>query len=250
MKRFLSVHLETSSMCNRVCPTCIRNSTPDRDSVADWFNESYLPMETIEELFRQLGRGRFICSLYLSFYNEPLLDSRILDIATMAKAYGKQRIRVALVTNGDFLTPELASKLDDVLTWIEISIYKNGRRRIHRSTVYFESLFKKARVVTRSKHIVSHYNSACVLTDETLCSQHLNRLVINHKGEYILCCEEMIPHFGLGKFPDTSIIDYYWGEKRSAVIQDLHVDGKRQLYPYCKICPRVLRRKAEYRTIA
>jgi hypothetical protein len=240
MKRITAVCIETSSMCNRKCATCIRNSTPDIGSVADWFVQNYLPTFTIEEIFRQCAQLNFPIVVWLSYYNEPLLDSRIVDLGKMAKEYGLTQLR--LVTNGDLLTPELASKLDGVFDTINISIYENGRRRKRLRGEYLSSLFQKTRIIPITReHSVTHYNSSAVLTKATSCRLQLNKLIVNHRGEYLLCCEEMIPHFDFGKFPDVSISDYWWGKKHRTVMRDLIYNENRQLYPYCASCPRVKR---------
>ena len=90
MRHFDSINIETSSMCNRVCPTCIRNSNPDKEATKSWFEYHLMPMEVIEEIFRQyidMGFKPIVC---LCNYNEPLMDPRIVEIAKLAKSYNIQ----------------------------------------------------------------------------------------------------------------------------------------------------------------
>jgi len=106
MKLFETLDLETISTCNRVCPTCIRNSHPDREAVASFFTPNYLPMDVIHEAFEQSIKMGFRGSVILSHYNEPLMDERLPEIAKLAKSYPFKS--VFLNTNGDFITEELA----------------------------------------------------------------------------------------------------------------------------------------------
>ncbi len=50
---FETLDFETIGSCNRTCRTCIRNSHPDRDAVASWFEKNYLEEELIYEAVDQ-----------------------------------------------------------------------------------------------------------------------------------------------------------------------------------------------------
>jgi molybdenum cofactor biosynthesis enzyme MoaA len=117
--RFLD--LETISSCNRTCPTCIRNSHPDKKAISSWFEVNYLPLEVITEALDQCVALGFTGGVCLSHYNEPLMDERIAEIAALAKSYG-QFSEVFMNSNGDFLTEELAKDLDGHLDKIIVSL--------------------------------------------------------------------------------------------------------------------------------
>jgi len=201
-------------------------------------------MTLIEEVFRQCADLWFPVLIYLSHYNEPLLDTRIVDIARLAMDYGHRQIR--LVTNGDLLTPELARDLDGVLDTIEISVYGGSRQQKRRRCQQFQSMFRTTKTVfVTREHLPTHFNADGAPATETLCRFRFSKLILNHRGEYLLCCEEMIPHFGFGRFPEVSLRDYWWGEKHRVVVRDLAYDGHRQSYPYCASCPRVKRARKD-----
>ena len=42
-----NLDFETVSTCNRTCPPCLRNSHPDRELLASWFNPNYLDESVI-----------------------------------------------------------------------------------------------------------------------------------------------------------------------------------------------------------
>lgn len=230
--------IETSSLCNRRCVTCMRNSNPNREEVADWFEQRLMPMEMIKGIFDQAVAAGFRGYVILSHFNEPLLDPRIVDIAKMAKSY--RRFYVRFVTNGDLLTQSLAGSLDGVLDEITISLYlPEGKERDERFK-WFISLFGKTRVkITSGVHSVVHFHpSAWNVNRENDPCLRTRRMIINHRGQYLLCCDDMLGHFDLGTFPELGLRDYWHSEKRLKIIRELEQAGGRMKYQYCAICPR------------
>jgi len=238
MKHCYGLDIETSSLCNRRCATCIRNSNPNREEMADWFEQRLMPMETIKAILDQAVAARYHYGVILSHYNEPLLDPRLVEIATLARSY--RRFLVRLVTNGDALTPELASRLDGVLNDITISLYMPAGKERERKRELLKSLFRKTRLfITDGVHGIVHFhpagNPARVINDPCLRTK---RMIINHRGQYLLCCDDVTGHFDLGRFPETSLVDYWRGQKRREIVERLANAGGRKFHPYCMTCPR------------
>ena len=228
----MKLALETMSTCNRVCPTCLRNSYPDRQKVASWFEPSLLPLSRINMALEQYAAlpdtDSTVC---LSHYNEPLMDDRIPVIARVAKSYGFSCIY--LNTTGDLLTEEIAKSLDGVLDKIRFSTRKDK----------FKSMFQKTEVIfTEHGHIATHFSPKFDV--EELAEQHRDRpcfepdrrIIINHKQQFLLCCDDLVGEFDLGTFPGTSIKEFL--ERRSSIIDDLSSLGGRNKYSYCSTCPR------------
>lgn len=229
--------LETSSLCNRVCGTCIRNSHPDRKAMESWFQPNFMSMENIHEFVRQyvdMGFQSWVC---LSYYNEPLLDPRISDIAKLFKKNGIEYVYI--VTNGDILTKEIAERLDGVLDRITVSLYGRKYRNSKKDEV--RSLFKKTKVWIKGQHIKTHFNpNATPLLDNPCGQQRTStRLVINHKCQYLMCCDDLTGEFDLGIFPEIDLKQYWFGEKHSTIMGDLQKQGGRKKYKFCQTCPRV-----------
>jgi hypothetical protein len=233
--------IETSSMCNRTCPTCIRNSHPDRSVVGHWFKQNYMPMEIIKQILDQVQVDfKSIWRVYLSQFNEPLMDSRIIEIIKLVRTY--DRPFPYLITNGDFLTEELAKDLDDLLEGMVISLYEFDPvlRSIKREK--FRSWFKKTKLLIKGSHSITHFcNESPKLAEQFkdgTCTYFPRRIIINNRGQYLLCCEDIAGSFDLGTFPEVSLKDYWYGEKRNKIIKDLSTPGGRNNYEYCRICPR------------
>lgn len=183
-------------------------------------------MEVIKEALDQCVKIKYRRRICLSHYNEPLMDNRIIEISEMVKSYN--RFLIYLVTNGDFLTKELASELDRLLDSIFISLYDNNLER----KVWVESLFKKTEVNIVGRHSQTHFIPP-IRRHTRIPGCRTNRLIINHRRQYLLCCEDMIGNFDLGKFPDISLHDFWFGKRRREILRN------RNSQPYCSTCPRI-----------
>jgi len=243
MKLFETLDLETISTCNRVCPTCIRNSHPDREAVASFFTPNYLPMDVIHEAFEQSIKMGFRGSVILSHYNEPLMDERLPEIAKLAKSYPFKS--VFLNTNGDFITEELAKQLDGHLDMMIVSLYMDEPIKSKRKA-WIETLFTKTHpeVLTYTEHIATHFSpkfdikALANVHRGRSCSEAEMRVIINHRRQFLLCCEDVVGNYDLGYFPDIGIAEFWFGEKHNKIAMDLRNAGGRLKYSYCSSCPR------------
>jgi len=235
---FTFMDFETIGSCNRTCPTCIRNSHPDRDEVASWFGPNILDEELIYGAVEQAIAMGYRGPVCLAHYNEPLMDERLPAIVRKVRSYPEIKT-VHFNTNGDFITPELAAELDGGPDYINVSLYMKGRaKRIE----WIRSLFQKTVINYRSgEHMPTHFTPAFdlegLLKTARISICNPRRLIINHRRQYLLCCDDMIGNFDLGTFPEISIRDYWFG-KRQQIARDLAERGGRRKYPYCMTCPK------------
>ncbi|MHA2219745.1 MAG: radical SAM/SPASM domain-containing protein [Candidatus Hodarchaeales archaeon] len=242
---FQYIDFETISTCNRTCPTCIRNSHWNKNEIASWFEYNILSIDVIKEALDQCVEIGFTGGVCLSHYNEPLMDDRIVEIAKLVKSYN-QFHPVFLNTNGDYLSKELAGALDGVLDRILVSLYMNEPMKSQRAKL-LKSFFNKtdAQMITMSDHIATHFSPKFDV--EALAKKHINhpcgepriRVIINHRRQFLLCCDDVIGNFDLGTFPETSIEEFWFGEKHMKIMNDLRHVGGRKKYSYCSTCPRI-----------
>lgn len=241
MKLFEVLDLETKSSCNRTCPTCLRNSHPDRERVATWFKPRYMPMEVIKKAVLQCEDLGFTGRVCLSHYNEPLMDERLPEIAEFVHSHFKTFFN----TNGDFLSPEIASRLDGVVDRIIVSLYMSEPVKSKRAE-WILSLFNHTHIdiVTNSTHATTHYSPNRDLQSmidkqiDSDCRQPRIHCIINHEGNFLVCCDDFVGNFGFGKFPEISIEEYWNNPKHVELIETLSQAGGRRKYSYCSICPR------------
>ncbi|MGW4365467.1 SPASM domain-containing protein [Nocardia takedensis] len=98
------VEIETSRKCNRTCSWCPNGEHPQRQQqqLMDW--------TLYTEIVAQLGALEWGGWLAFHNYNEPLLNSRLLEEITYAKSVVPQA-RPGIYTNGDALRRPLFDRL-------------------------------------------------------------------------------------------------------------------------------------------
>jgi hypothetical protein len=242
MKIFQWLDLETISTCNRTCPTCLRNSHPSREAVKSWFEPHYMDEKVIEEALRQVQEMEFEGGVRLSHFNEPLMDERLPDLAWLVREYG---YKPYINTDGDYITPDLAKRLDGAFHQIIVSLYMKEPLKSERAA-WIPTLFKETeiQIITESDHIPSHFSPKFDVATlarqyvENTCREPAMRCIINHRGQFTLCCEDLIGNFDLGTFPETSIKDYWFGEKHTKIHDTLAEQGGRHWHSYCESCPK------------
>ena len=239
-----TLEIETSSLCNRRCPTCIRNSCPDKEATAPWFENNKMPTETILNLVRDsmaLGFNGVVC---LSHYNEPLYDDRLVELGREIKKMGEFG-GIFFHSNGDLLTEEMAAELDGVFDEIDFTIYDSNLQDIHNKQAWITSLFQETEIVfCDSKHSITHFSPTAnveELSNRNInrpCFEPLYRIIFNHKGELLFCCDEVFGNFDLGSYPDKPIEELWLGEKYQSLMEAVSKPGGRRKLPYCSTCPR------------
>lgn len=237
---FRTASIETSSFCNRTCKTCIRNSYPNKERIASWHTQNLLPLEIIFEIANQLRDMGFTENICLSHYNEPLLDPRLDVIISYFKSQHCFR-NIYFHTNGDYMNQDWANRLDGLADKIVVSLYMEKKDERY---AWIQSLFKNTFIdCMDGKHITSHYSPRENLKPKiaehlpTECKIPITTMIINHCAQYLLCCEDVVGRFNLGTFPETSIKDYWYGNRHVGMVNTLVANGRRN-YQYCKICPR------------
>ena len=242
---FNALEIETQSRCNRRCEGCLRNSYPDKKAVESWFNVNYLPTEDIERIMKQSLEIGFSGRVCLSHYDESLMDPRIADLGRMAKSLGFSHVYIG--SNSDFLTAEMARDLDGAFDEIVFALYV-PESHYEKRAKWIQSLFKKTQPrIRRGSHIITHYSplaynayDAIIKTyqNNTCIWPATNSMIINHRGDMMMCCDDMPGHFDLGNIKDHTIEELWYGEKHQDYVMALSKPGGRAIHPHCMCCPR------------
>jgi radical SAM protein with 4Fe4S-binding SPASM domain len=242
MELFTEISIETIGACNRKCPTCIRNSSKEPE-ISSWFSGKKLSFKLIKKIIfelKNMGYGGNIC---LQHYNEPLLDKRFPYILKFIKDV-LPNIKIFINTNGDYLNSELAEKIDGLIDEIYISDY-NNESNTKEGLLKFSTLFKKTKIIHHFvSHTTTHFSPKSDLDIKIaiykyrICTATKYKLIINHLGEMLLCCEDIPPHFNLGNIKDLSLHDLWFNKKHEELIKSLLIPENRMKYAYCAICPR------------
>lgn len=238
MKLWRTMNVEVCSQCNRACRTCLRTSTPDRAAVASWFQPNFLPLETIKALLDEHVVLNHCCRFTPNVYNEPLMDPRIVDILQLVRSYrqedGRPRFITSLVTNGELLTPELAQAINPLIDTACVALYLQGPERRNRRRA-IRAMLPGTKISFKGSHVLTHYGPDTTLR-RIPCTLS-SRILVNHRGQLLLCCEDMLGLFGLGSFPETTLLQCWTSTKRDEIVRDVRVSNDRSKYPYCQTCP-------------
>jgi radical SAM protein with 4Fe4S-binding SPASM domain len=237
---FRQFEIETCSMCNRKCPTCIRNSTPNKELTSSWFKQNLLPLEDIGRVFAQVNSMGFRNHVCLSHYNEPLLDDRITDIAHLARHHFSY---VMFCSNADFLTESLAKALDGNVDLIGFTLYMDD---LTKRSSWIQSLFKKTtlKISHGNDRMITHFSPIADVVKlsqnykNNVCLLPRKRMIVNHKGEMLLCCDDLTGNFKLGTIYERSVKELWYSEEHQRYVNELAVSVGRKCHPHCMSCPR------------
>ncbi|SHK73091.1 tungsten cofactor oxidoreductase radical SAM maturase [Desulforamulus aeronauticus] len=94
------LYIEVTTLCNFSCTTCIRNSWLDDMGQMEW--------TTFERLLDQMRQLPELEVVHFGGFGEPMSHPRFFDMLRDVKALG---LRVEMITNGSFLTPENIARL-------------------------------------------------------------------------------------------------------------------------------------------
>jgi len=99
------IEIETSRLCNRVCPWCPNSTTGSRRE------QELLPWPLLERAVTALGEAEYEGWVALHNYNEPLANPRLGEEIALVRARAP-RARISIVTNGDYLSPGRCHELE------------------------------------------------------------------------------------------------------------------------------------------
>jgi radical SAM protein with 4Fe4S-binding SPASM domain len=257
---FGMLEIETRSTCNRRCAACIRNSHPDREAIRSWFEENELSLDAIYRVMCQV-REMGCRTVALQHYNEPLEDKRLAHIAAMARSIGFESILAA--TNADLMTPERATELDGKFDRLDVALYPTSQHPYKRLSnpemvgpeehqareAWLRSLFHRTRLnVVLTPHVPSHFSPIHPVAELAAryashpCHEPTSRMIVNHRGDMLMCCQDVIGHFGLGSVHDTSVDKLWYSERHQSFVRALSKDGGRSVHPHCLSCPQFVQR--------
>jgi MoaA/NifB/PqqE/SkfB family radical SAM enzyme len=195
-------------------------------------------MPLIRKVIAEAAGMGFSGGLCLNFFNEPLLDTRLAEIALYAKENGHFK-EVYANTNGD----RLNTYLDGTIDRLVVALYdKSSLRREAR----IAAMFRKTRLTfTRGGHVVTHYSPFANLDAaiEECCNlpcirEAQQRMIISSTGDMHLCCEDIAGEWNLGNIRDHTLEELWFGGKHMDILGAISKPGGRNQFPYCQICPR------------
>ena len=234
---FSHVDIEICSACNRRCKYC-PNYKFGRGLLK---NQTLMPEKIFKKIIDELAEVRYNGMITPSVYNEPLLDKRLVRLLTYAREK-LPKAKILIVSNGDYLTPKLYQELVDAGT-TEFLITEHGKsmsKNMKATFKYIKENKLKNRIIYRKfTKDTALYNRGGTIEHETItqeapCNYPLSPIVINYKGEVILCCNDYFGEFVYGNVAKESLIKI-WNKPNYKKMRE---EIKKEIYrlPICKKC--------------
>jgi len=229
---FSVVNIETFAYCNRQCEFCLNHERfPARD-------KGVMSEAIYCKIIDELGAMRFAGRISPHFYGEPLLDKRLPQLI----AYTRRVCPWALIrvnSNGDLLTEEkllelLASGMDRII----VTNYDDADNEV---VAALARRFPE-KVRYRRKNELWLANRAGKLRipgaeKETCpCRRPMERLVVNWKGDVVLCCNDYYGAHVFGNLSQSSILDIWERPAFREMRERLAVPGGRCSVDICRGC--------------
>jgi radical SAM protein with 4Fe4S-binding SPASM domain len=242
--RFLSLHIDVYSTCNRKCDFCFNHDRfPDK-------KQGVMSEAVWTKIIDELADMGYTGKLSPYYYGEPLLDKRLNTLI----AYAKKRLPLCFIqinTNGDLLTEErLLGLIESGLDRVKVTDYENigiskkvSESRISEQTkrlqylaekyplfVYFRN-WKEIHLMNRAGAIYKRKNPR----KNEPCQRPSCQLIIDWQGNVILCCNDYYSEYKLGNVNEESIIDI-WQKPRFKEYRRALESGKREAIKICAGC--------------
>lgn len=229
---FSSTNIETYGYCNKKCDFCFNSKDrPNRD--VGIMNENLW-----HKIIDELASIKFTGRISLHFYGEPLLDKRLHSLIK----YARDKCPYALIqfnSNGLLLTEKSLKKL-----------IKAGVDNI-RITDYEKPQQEKLKVLSKKYHYWINLRTVDEFEKENRagmifekqnenadkpCLRPSYQLVINWKGEVLLCCNDFYAKHCFGNVTNEKIIDIWNKDEFANIRISLQKPNSRKKIDFCKNC--------------
>ncbi|MHA1381578.1 MAG: radical SAM/SPASM domain-containing protein [Candidatus Helarchaeota archaeon] len=235
---FKVVEIETTTICNRKCKYC-PNFKFDRGN-------HLMDEKLFKKIIDELSTFKFLKKLNPHFYGEPLLDTRLPNLIRYVRKK-IPKVKITIYTNGDFLTIDLFNKLINAgLDYFIIDIKgQPGAKNLQQLVKYTTdkpSLRKKFeyRVITPETELMNRGGLVKPVNIRTMkkCRYPSDNMIIDYKGNVILCCNDYFSSIIFGNLNEDSILQI-WNKSNYKRIREETRKGKYKL-EICKKCVQLL----------
>ena len=231
---FRDIVIETSSFCNRKCKNCPVSYSPRGKN-------EYIDNDVYIKILKELRDLNFYGRIALHFFNEPLADNSIVDKVKNARLIVKNS-SIEINSNGDYLSNKLLTELvESGINKIFVTSY--NEKSFFRIKKIYESCNekeKKVLVFRKSPLFIGNRGGSLnnIVLTETLsanCFRPFYQLVINYKGNVVICCNDYYERIIIGNIINESIL-HIWNSDKFKNIRYLLSKCKRSKITTCVHC--------------
>lgn len=236
---FDSVLIETNSYCNRSCAIC-------PNSISSRATES-LSQQTFSRIIDELATLGYDGRIGLHGQNEPLFDPRLPGFIAEIRRRCPEATIVAN-SNGDYLNADLARSLREAgLNRLVVSCYDDKSHQRIQGLLPTLDPDSRDMLSVRLFYADPEKNDAVGNWAGSLafnqiaepldadCARPSHQLVINYKGEVVLCCIDYHRKEVMGDAASDSLVELWNGPGFSDVRRKLR-DGERACIELCSDC--------------
>ena len=228
MIRFASINIETYAYCNRKCDCCFHSVTTREQGIMD--------TALFEKIIDELGDLKFNKRVSLYLFGEPLLDERIIDFIKYVRLKAPQALP-RLSSNGDYLTRDMCAELRRAgLNDLLVTNYDEEDKPDLRAWADKFSFIRYRHHTEIDK--VARLNIMAKRDGHKLnCLRPIHQMVINWKGDVILCCQDFKGKTNFGNVRDTKLIDIWNSDKlvRVKAAMKLNKSKAPEMCRYCEL---------------
>ncbi len=225
-----TVNIETTAFCNRKCSFCFYDDRFPKRELGMMQEETY--KKIIDDLAAMKFRGR----VSPHSYGEPLLDKRLPALME----YTRKKLplcNIDIRTNGDFLNEDLLITLlnkgvddfritncdDDEKPLLEELARKYPFHVELRSYKDFAKCDRAGAIFERGKSL------------HKVCLRPSSALVVNWKGNVVLCCQDFYQDHCFGNVMEKSVWDI-WNDPQFVEYRKHLLEGDRGISKICIHC--------------
>lgn len=206
---FSELVFETTAHCNRHCSFCPVSVSPRGKDVM----EEALFAKMLGDLASMKYSGR----IAMHFFNEPLLDKEIVvKIRRITEAV--PRASIEIFSNGDFLTTKLYRDLIHAgLNFILVTAYSDrALRRLEKMRQELGWWERSRFVLRRAPNFIGNRTGSLVqfAIPQSLaadCFYPSYKLVINYRGEAVICTNDYFSKKVVGHIAEQSLLEIWHG---------------------------------------
>ena len=232
---FLSINIETTTICNRRCSHC-PNSIYERGLSK---NEELMDEHIFRKIIDELAEIGFEGRISPHHFGEPLMDKRLVNFVE----YTRKKLpksKIFIVSNGDFLTPAMYDLLVDkgvdtfLITQhskempenIKLLFYHSNQKKLKNRVVY--NKIKDLPLGNRGGLIKIKSNKL------PRCLGPRNPLVIDYAGNIVLCCSDYFSSVVFGNVKNEKLMDIWKSNRFKLMRQQLR--KRNYTLEMCKKC--------------
>jgi radical SAM protein with 4Fe4S-binding SPASM domain len=236
---FKVILIETHNNCNRSCWFCkFGQQRQDTEKLQ-------MSWTTIQRIVGDLQDLEYRGRVSWFWINEPLMDSRILDIVAYTRR-ACPRAFISLITNGDLLNDTLYRDLRrSGLDALGISIY-DTRAAQHANSLQHDDRMvlldmrrtRPPNLENRGGNIKRHgrlFNVVREQFSDKSCARPFTMMTVNAKGQVVLCCSDLYGDVVMGDTTTETLEQIWVNESFAHYRRHLNQRGRQGL-PLCGSC--------------